>query len=1129
MSGHATAFYNQELHRELRKIFLKTLVLRLAAGLLGFLAVAAWVFLIVVIWTSLSGEPAVWQTLAVSRVALLVFAGFFVFLVIVPLVRTPRLDRIAFEIENRRDFKDIVAAGYQFSEEQEVPDGYSIELVREVIHRAVKSIRGLQVRFLFLSRRQLMLAPVAYAALLVLVVSALVSPQSLLEAGNTIVAPRSAAAIEREANLHASPGDVTVLSGTDVEVSAVDLGGADKPVVLAYDLAEGFWKSQPTVAREVFVSDGKPIIEHTFTFEDIRNSLSYYFESEGRRSPEYRITVVHKPVISEFDVVVTPPDYTGESPDTLSDSGGNVQVLEGTRVEVAARANNELRGAWVRFDEKEPEPVEHSGTSLGFDFVALHDGTYSILLEDNLGHKTDDPLVYGVEVYKDNPPVLDVLKPGEDAALPRNMMVEVGFIASDDYGLSRADIFYRKSGEEKFRRSRIPLEADKGKRDIAKSFIWDVSDLTLFPGDYVEYFVQVQDNNIVTGPGVTKSRVFTISVPTMAELYDMVREEDARRSDLLDEAVKEAEDFQKRMETLSREFKKTQELDWSQKKEVDKAIASQQSVQEKLQDIQESLDKTLEELSSNQMTSQEIGEKLEAINELIEELDSEALNQYMEELRKAMEKLDPEQVQKALENMTLSAEQLLQSLERTESLLREIQQEQEMEEIVRKTKELLEEQDDLQNRTAEAEEQESDEMGELSDEQQELSAKADQLQEDMESLSEKLDDPQLSEQMEQTSEEFSESKTSEQMKQASKNLKQGQKQQAMENQQQVMDNLIALFNKMSAMQMSMQAASERRMAASLQRLAKNTLELSFKQEQLTNRLREQLADEDISDVRALAEEQQAYMNAVGQIADGLYELAKRSVEIPQELLQMLGQTIAQMQSVVMFLEQNKGFMSTTSATQSVTGLNEITMDLLSASQNCSSSSCQSCGQGQHASLQQLLSGQRSVIEKTQELLAMKALQEQFRQERQAAIERLLGQQRSLKDLAEEIKEHAGEGERVLGRMDKIVEEMEEVIRDLESGTLDEQTHRNEERILSRLLDAQRSVHSRDYEKKRLSMTARDLYSEALDGKAPDRTSQLLREEIRRAMTLKAPGEFEELIRLYFRALAEEAPPGGVSE
>jgi hypothetical protein len=105
--------------------------------------------------------------------------------------------------------------------------------------------------------------------------------------------------------------------------------------------------------------------------------------------------------------------------------------------------------------------------------------------------------------------------------------------------------------------------------------------------------------------------------------------------------------------------------------------------------------------------------------------------------------------------------------------------------------------------------------------------------------------------------------------------------------------------------------------------------------------------------------------------------------------------------------------------------------------------------------------------------------------------------------------------------------MESVSKSIEQGEIDPDLVRREQRILSRMLDAQRSVHTRDYEQKRESVTAEDIFSRSL-GENPDGPdSQSLRDEIRKAMQLKVPGEFEDLIKLYFRALAEEsATPAG---
>ncbi len=1116
------AIFDRALRRELKKIYLKTLGLRVTAGLVSFVTVAAWSFVFVVVWASLTAEPLLWQTVLVSRVTLVLWVLIFAYFVIYPIVRMTRFSRLALEVESRKDFQHIVAAGYEFSQRDDLSDSYSPELVREVVRQAVESISGLRVRFLFLEPRQLVLVPTTYLVLVVLAVFALVSPTSLFRAGSILVAPESASAEAHAANLFGSPGDVTVLAGSDVEVRAFDFGETEKSVTLSYNLSEGFWKTEPTTETDETRPDRSSLNAYTYTFHNIRSSVTYFFQAGDVRSANYRIDVIHNPILTTLNLVLTPPKYTGEPADTLLDNGGNVQALEGTEVSVSAVANNALAGAWVRFGSGDNQPVRFSQKKVDFDFVALEDGSYSIFLEDDAGHKTDEPLVYSINVYRDNPPLVDVLEPGADATLPRSLVVDVGFIATDDYGVARASIFYRKNGEEKYRTRSIALGAESGRREIARSFEWDLSDVPLFPGNYVEYFLEVADNNVVTGPGIARSPIFHIAVPTMAELYEGIKDQESRRADLLEQTVAESKALKERLEKLSREFKKTENMDWAHQKEVDKAIASQEQIEEKLGEIEQSLEETLQSLSDNQMTSQQIGEKLEQIKRLIEEINDEALDRYIEELREAMEKLNPDEIQKALENLNVSAEELLENLERTESLLKQIQQEQEIEEAVREAKDLMDAQEELNEETEAVDKGDSDRMNELADQQEELSDKAKELLEKLQELAKNSESQELSEQMEKMSEEFSESGAMEAMQKASQQLQQGQKQQAMSSQEQAKRDMITLFTRLATMQAQMNNAAQQKTAVNLERLAESTLELSFKQEALTNRLRDQVATDEASNVRALAKDQQMYTKAVEQIADELHQIARGSLAVSEALLETLGRSIDGMRSTMLFLEQNKAFMGAASASQAVTTLNEATIEMLTAASNCKSGG--SCGSGQQMSaLQQMLQRQQQILQESQALLEMRAAQEKLLQERQAGIKRLAGQQRSLREMVEQMEKDLKDNKRILGRMEKTAEEMEEVIRDLDSGVLDEQTIRNEERILSRLLDANRSVHSRDYEKRRLSETANDIFSGAKGTKVTKPASQLLREEIRRAMSLKAPGEFEDLIRLYFRALAEEAP------
>lgn len=1130
MSNYSTedeASYTVELRRHLKAILNRTIALQLTAGLVSFVALGAWVYLGATLWTAVSNEPALWKTLLVSRGFFIVAGILFIYFVVWPLVRLPRLDALATEVEKRKDFKELLRAGFEFSTDSAASKKYSPELVREVIRRAVQSIAGLQVRFLFLNQKDLALVPVAYGGLAVLLVLALAQPALIVNTGRLLSAPTEAAAVEHRANIHATPGNVTVLAGSDVEVAGLDFGRTQEEVTISYNLSEDFWKTEPTTLRtaEEASAGASAIDRYEYTFSDLRYTVSYYFESGEYKSDVYTITVVHKPMLTDLDITLTPPSYTGEKPLKFKDNGGNVQALEGTHVAVAGFANNQLADAWVQFDGKNKRQVAHDGRKVSFDFRALEDGYYSVILEDTLGHKTDDPLVYAIEVFKDQAPSLDVIEPGGDAGLPRNQKLNVGFIAADDYGVQRAHIYYRKNDEREFQRIAVPLGPQRNNKEVAAAYEWNLKKLSLFPGHYVEYFVQVADNNVVTGPGIAKSRIFRVTVPTMADLYDKTKEEDARRGDLFEQAIEESEEFRERLEKITREFIKTEKMEWSQKKEVDKALDTQKAVEEKLDQIKNSMDQTLQELSDNQMTSQQIGEKLEEIRDLLEQINNDELKNYIEQLNKSIEKLSPEDIKEALENINLSAEDMLEKLKRTAELLKQIQKEQDMEELVRKSQDLLQEQKELGDETADAQASDKKTMDELADKQGDLANKTDQLKESIDEVAAEMSesDQDAYQQLQQASQQLEKQQGPQKnMKEASRQLQQGQKQGAQQEQQKATDKLISLFQMASAAQQSMQQNSGKKMAANLQKFAEQTLELSFKQEALTKHLQGQRISDESADLQELAQDQNSYLKATEKVADELVKLSQKSLRISPQLMEALGKSLERMQNSLLFLEQDKPFMAVAHSTNAIESLNQATIEMLRTAKECSS--CQSGGGQSMAQrlMQQLIPQQQDVLGQTRSMLEMQALREQLREEQEERLRRVAAQQRSLKELAEEIQRSLKKNEDILGRLDRTIDDMEAVARGLERGELDENLFNKQQRILSRLLDAQRSIHTRDYEKERRSVTAEDIFSKSLGVNPKKAASHSLREEIRRAMQLKAPGEFEDLIKLYFRALAEES-------
>jgi len=78
-------------------------------------------------------------------------------------------------------------------------------------------------------------------------------------------------------------------------------------------------------------------------------------------------------------------------------------------------------------------------------------------------------------------------------------------------------------------------------------------------------------------------------------------------------------------------------------------------------------------------------------------------------------------------------------------------------------------------------------------------------------------------------------------------------------------------------------------------------------------------------------------------------------------------------------------------------------------------------------------------------------------------------QKSLEQLNEELKkEQERSGEKVLGDLNEVSKEMKEIIKELEENRVDDRLIEKQNRILSRLLDAQLSQREKDFEPKRES-------------------------------------------------------------
>jgi len=153
-------------------------------------------------------------------------------------------------------------------------------------------------------------------------------------------------------------------------------------------------------------------------------------------------------------------------------------------------------------------------------------------------------------------------------------------------------------------------------------------------------------------------------------------------------------------------------------------------------------------------------------------------------------------------------------------------------------------------------------------------------------------------------------------------------------------------------------------------------------------------------------------------------------------------------------------------------------------------------------------------------------QGQLSQEQQGQMQRLSQQQQMIQKSLEELNKEAkqsGESKKIPADLENIVNQMREVVSDMNTEKLSDDLIQKQEKILSKLLDAQKSINERDFEKERKAESGYNFTrnSPAELNLKNQQSKEKLKDELNRAVQEGYNKDYEELIRKYYEALQKE--------
>lgn len=799
-----------------------------------------------------------------------------------------------------------------------------------------------------------------------------------------------------------------------------------------------------------------------FEIASVINPVNFYFTDLKYQSEAYYLQLLPKPGINNFDVTVSPPAYTG-LPVLVHENIGDLQVPHGTLVKwnfqgididtlYLALADSLTIGAKKTTSGFEAENQFFKATG------------YHVFIQNELT-EPELALSYSVDVLPDLYPEIKVMQVQDSSQITRFFFK--GTIG-DDYGFSALKFHYNINNND----SAIAIPFVRSLNDQEFYFSFDFSEVVSESG-MISYYFSVTDNDVVNNFKTTTSDNFVFNVPNSEEIAANEKEQFQKLEEMLQQSEQLTREIQDDLENLRLKNMDTNVSDWEKSQMVNQ-ILSKQSELEKLYDrIKQDNEKLNNYLNSFNQQNDEIREKQQQIEELLDEVFTDELKKLLEEFQKLAEEFDNKRLNELTEQMNFTYEDLQKQLDKNLEMLRKMKVEQKLQTAI-----------DNLSKMASEEENMAEEVSEKSN-FDEVKEQLEKHQKELENIQNEINDAlQLNEELEKPmnfddfSEEF------EDIEESIENSKDElQKQNRKKSGSGLKENSEKMKNTAFAMQQMLNSNTMQQNMENIQNLRQilsNLVYLSFEQENVLNGLTTINAIDPV--VNELNLQQRRIKSQSQIVKDSLYALAKRTPHINSlvnnELITMelnLDKTLDEM---------TEGLFPNARASQQfvITATNNLALMLNEALERLEEQmanaqpgdqQCENPGQGQSGMnmLKQESDNMRQQLEQMIEQMKNGNPQNMNQQMGQSLMQHEMMQQ-----MLREIMNNGSVGSGARKALQEIDNLLEQNRKQLMNKNVNAQMISRQNQITTRLLEAEKAELEREFEDERESRTAEDFQS-----------------------------------------------------
>jgi len=871
-----------------------------------------------------------------------------------------------------------------------------------------------------------------------------------------------------------------------------------------------------------------------YTFRNVQHDENFTFEAAGYESKGYKLTALPEPQLAGFDITLHYPAYLGKKDEVLHNTG-DLSIPQGTVVQWDFRTNNTDK-IQLKFNDSTNVLKPSAENAYSYKRKFMQNENYSVSASNQyfINH---DSVKYAIEVIPDLYPSVQV-EQKQDSASAKQLYFN-GSI-KDDYGFSRMKFIYRiYNTDDSSAKSGTIYSTDISiSKNIIQQpfyFYWNMDTLSIGPGQQMEYYFEVWDNDGVNGPKATRTNPMYFKVPGMEDIVKNTEDNNSHVQNDISKTLQQAYTVQSQMEQERADLYNKEDLNWADKKKINNLLQQQLDLQKKAEQIAQQNKQNNQKQWDFQKKDSDLIAKQEQLQKLFDQLANDSIKKKIEELQKMLDKMNKDNVQQQLQKLSADNEDFKKDLERTLELFKRLDFQQQLQENAGRL-------DSLANKQEQLSQDAKNKNGTNADQQK----KQDELNKSFEDISKNLENLEKSNKDLEVPTEYKKPEQQSQevqknMQNSSQELSKNNPGKASKSQHGASQGMKEMAQQLANVAMQMDTQEEELDMASLRNILNNLVTLSFAQEDLMGKVTS--SSQNNMEYADIAHKQKELQDNAATIADSLYALSKKSLKLQGIVNQEMSKINHNMEDAVTKMEERQAPQAAEKQQYAMTSVNNLALlltDVLNAMQQSQQSKnhspgAGSCnkpgGMGQKPSMAEMKKMQEQL---SKQLDAMKnamkngknpgemkgSMEHGGKDGNSEQLAKMAAQQEYIREQMQQAEDGMNEDKKGAGELNTIEQEMKKNEEDIVNRQITDATLQRQQQIIKHLLEYDKAKQTKDQSPEFESHVAKKQFSGNLNPFFEYNIERTKQDELLKTVSPDLNSFYRDKVNQYFNSFQE---------